>query len=161
MEREREQQPRERQVSAQLCFCRRSPPSAYHHSLSLRRLTYSYSFPGNSMAPPEKDAWNNVQDTEAKRALADDKFDDCTACRVTGMLPLNPPPGFRSNAHCLGSAAFIGLGIYSYRTGMSNLRKQEDAIMRGATKYKMGSRQLGIVTISATLVGMGVWRAFN
>jgi hypothetical protein len=160
MEREREQQPRERQVSAQLCFCRRSPPSEYQPSLSLRRLTCSYSFPGNSMAPPEKDSWNNVQDTDAKRALADDKFDDCTACRVTGMLPLKTP-GFRSNAHCLGSAAFIGLGIYSYRTGMNNLRKQEDAIMRGATKYKMGSRQLGIVTISATLVGMGVWRAFN
>ncbi|RMJ23433.1 hypothetical protein PHISP_05686 [Aspergillus sp. HF37] len=95
------------------------------------------------MASPEKDAWNNVQDNDAKRALADDKFDDCTACRVTG------------------SAAFIGLGVYSYRTGMNNLRKQEKAIMRGATKYKMGSRQLGIVTISATLVGMGVWRAFN
>lgn len=33
--------------------------------------------------------------------------------------------------------------------------------MQGATKYKMGSRQLGIITISATLVGMGIWRAFN
>lgn len=58
-----------------------------------------------------------------------------------------------------GSAAFIGLGVYSYYTGMSNLRKQEKAIMQ--SKYKMGSRQLGIVTISATLVGMGLWRAFN
>jgi hypothetical protein len=44
---------------------------------------------------------------------------------------------------------------------MSNLRKQEKAIMAGPTKYKMGSRQLGIATISATLVGMGLWRAFN
>lgn len=60
-----------------------------------------------------------------------------------------------------GSAAFIGLGVYSYYTGMSNLRKQEQAIMQGATKYKMGSRRLGIATISASLIGLGVWRAFN
>jgi hypothetical protein len=44
---------------------------------------------------------------------------------------------------------------------MANLRKQEKAIMQGPTKYKMGSRQLGIASISATLVGMGLWRAFN
>ncbi|OJJ59462.1 hypothetical protein ASPSYDRAFT_149328, partial [Aspergillus sydowii CBS 593.65] len=61
----------------------------------------------------------------------------------------------------LGSAAFIGLGVYSYYTGMSNLRTQEQSIMRSATKYKMGSRRLGIATISAALVGVGVWRAFN
>lgn len=60
-----------------------------------------------------------------------------------------------------GSAAFIGLGVYSYYSGMRNLRKQETAIMKSATKYKMGSRQLGIFGISATLVGMGIWRAFN
>lgn len=60
-----------------------------------------------------------------------------------------------------GSAAFIGLGVYSYYTGMNNLRKQEKAIMQASTKYKMGSRQLGIATISASLIGLGVWRAFN
>ncbi|CAI7615235.1 unnamed protein product [Penicillium bialowiezense] len=80
---------------------------------------------------------------DAKQALAEDKFDDCMSCRV------------------MGSAAFVGLGVYSYYTGMANLRKQEKAIMQGATKYKMGSRQLGIASISATLVGMGLWRAFN
>ncbi|KAF3388634.1 hypothetical protein F1880_004302 [Penicillium rolfsii] len=79
----------------------------------------------------------------AKQAIADDKWDDCLSCRVTG------------------SAAFIGLGVYSYYTGMSNLRKQEKAIMQGPTKYKMGSRRLGIATISASLIGLGVWRAFN
>jgi hypothetical protein len=57
--------------------------------------------------------------------------------------------------------AMIGLGGYSYYTGMRNLRKQEKAILRSGSKYRMGSRQLGVVTISATLVGMGLWRAFN
>ncbi|CEO59968.1 hypothetical protein PMG11_04615 [Penicillium brasilianum] len=79
----------------------------------------------------------------AKQAIADDKWDDCMSCRVTG------------------SAAFVGLGVYSYYTGMKNLRKQETAIMQGPTKYKMGSRRLGIATISASLIGLGVWRAFN
>ena len=60
-----------------------------------------------------------------------------------------------------GSAAFIGLGVYSYYTGMNNLNKQEKAIMHASTKYKMGSRRLGIATISASLIGLGVWRAFN
>ncbi|KAB8208341.1 hypothetical protein P875_00095298 [Aspergillus parasiticus SU-1] len=87
-------------------------------------------------------AWD-VESKEAKRLLAEDQYDDCTACRVTG------------------SAAFIGLGVYSYYTGMSNLQKQERTVMQSATKYKMGSRRLGIATISATLVGMGIYRAFN
>lgn len=96
------------------------------------------------MAPPAdtQGAWD-AQSKDAKRLLAEDQYDDCMACRVTG------------------SAAFIGLGVYSYYTGMSNLRKQEHAVMQSATKYKMGSRRLGIATISATLVGMGVYRAFN
>ncbi|OJJ49237.1 hypothetical protein ASPZODRAFT_61006 [Penicilliopsis zonata CBS 506.65] len=97
------------------------------------------------MAPSKDDrdgTWN-IQAQDAKRALAEDKFEDCLSCRVTG------------------SAAFIGLGVYSYYTGMRNLRAQEKTIMQSATKYKMGSRQLGIATISATLVGMGIWRAFN
>ncbi|PWY95229.1 hypothetical protein BO94DRAFT_531145 [Aspergillus sclerotioniger CBS 115572] len=96
------------------------------------------------MAPPTENtgAWD-VQPKDAKRALAEDAYDDCLSCRVTG------------------SAAFIGLGVYSYYSGMKNLKMQEKTIMQSATKYKMASRQLGIATISATLVGMGLWRAFN
>lgn len=60
-----------------------------------------------------------------------------------------------------GSAAFVGLGIYSYHSGMSGLRKQEKIIMQSPTKYKMASRQLGVAFISASLIGMGIWRAIN
>ncbi|KAJ5532661.1 uncharacterized protein N7503_002219 [Penicillium pulvis] len=91
---------------------------------------------------PDNRSWD-IQQKDAKQALAEDKYDDCLSCRVTG------------------SAAFVGLGIYSYYTGMSNLRKQEKMIMQGPSKYKMGSRQLGIASISATLIGMGIWRALN
>ncbi|KAL4942524.1 hypothetical protein BDV06DRAFT_192012 [Aspergillus oleicola] len=87
---------------------------------------------------------SSAQPSQAKPPVAYDEFeDDCFSCRATG------------------SAAFIGLGVYSYYTGMAQLRKQEQSIMRGATRYKMGSRQLGIASISAALVGLGLWRAFN
>ncbi|KKK14152.1 hypothetical protein P175DRAFT_0504129 [Aspergillus ochraceoroseus IBT 24754] len=95
------------------------------------------------MAPSNNDSAWDVKSPEAKRIISEDQYDDCLSCRVTG------------------SAAFIGLGVYSYYTGMNNLRNQEQTIMQSATKYKMGSRRLGIATISATLVGMGIWRAFN
>lgn len=37
------------------------------------------------MAPStENNAWS-IQPQDAKRALVEDKYDDCLACRVTGM----------------------------------------------------------------------------
>ncbi|KAL4908161.1 hypothetical protein BDW74DRAFT_146952 [Aspergillus multicolor] len=93
------------------------------------------------MAAPTEDNALGVQNSKAKPPVALDEFEDCFSCRATG------------------SAAFVGLGVYSYYTGMTNLRKQEKAIMQSATKYKMGSRRLGITTISAALVGLGIWRA--
>ncbi|KAJ5217148.1 hypothetical protein N7468_010156 [Penicillium chermesinum] len=93
------------------------------------------------MAPPDTPI-RELRLKDAKQALEEDKY-DCTACRLTG------------------SAAFVGLGVYSYYTGMRNLRKQEQVIMNSTTKYKMGSRKLGIATISASLVGVGVYRLFN
>lgn len=112
--------------------------------------------------PSGNETWN-VRDEDAKRVLAEDAYDDCTACKVTGIYIY----AFFSFVYCgcltlpSGSTAFAALGIYSYYTGMNNLRKQEQQIMQGATKYKMGSRRLGITTISAALVGMGIWRALN
>jgi len=70
-------------------------------------------------------------------------YEDCLSCRV------------------LGSTALVSLGGYTYFTGMKNLRLQQKAIEMSKSKYKYGSRQLGILTISATLVGMGLYRTFN
>jgi hypothetical protein len=60
-----------------------------------------------------------------------------------------------------GSTALVSLGGYTYFTGMKNLRLQQKAIEMSKSKYKYGSRQLGILMISATLVGMGLYRTFN
>ncbi|KAJ5744370.1 hypothetical protein N7533_009240 [Penicillium manginii] len=122
------------------------------------------------MAPPDNRPWD-VQPSDAKQALAADKYEDCMSCKVMGTsLPYALGYAEKGNYYALdtfsdttllGSGAFIGLGVYSYYTGMNNLRQQEKMIMQSATKYKMGSRRLGIATISATMIGAGVWRAFN
>lgn len=41
------------------------------------------------MAPSAETDWS-VQSKDAKRALAEDKYDDCTSCRVTGMFTSGP-----------------------------------------------------------------------
>jgi len=70
-------------------------------------------------------------------------YEDCLSCRI------------------VGSTALISLGGYTYVTGMKNLRQQRQAIELSKSRYKYGSRQLGTVIISATLVGMGLYRTFN
>ncbi|KAJ5190439.1 uncharacterized protein N7498_009424 [Penicillium cinerascens] len=90
----------------------------------------------------ENSGWGSQQ-KDPKQALAEDKWDDCMSCRITG------------------SAAFIGAGIYSYHSGMTNLRKQEKSIMQSTSQFKMGSRRLGVSAIAGTLVAMGIYRAFN
>ena len=60
-----------------------------------------------------------------------------------------------------GSTALVSLGGYTYYSGMKNLRLQRKAIEMSKSKYKYGSRQLGIVALSATLVGLGLYRTFN
>lgn len=71
------------------------------------------------------------------------KFDDCISCRV------------------LGSTALVSLGGYTYISGMKTLKAQRKVIEMSKSKYKYGSRQVGILTLSATLVGLGLYRTFN
>lgn len=40
------------------------------------------------MAPPTIERAMDVQSKDAKQALAEDKYDDCVACRVTGLSPV-------------------------------------------------------------------------
>jgi hypothetical protein len=101
----------------------------------------------------EEARWRNLSGlsfVQSNRSVNNTRFSLLTIAATDDFLSL-----------LLGSAAFIGLGVYSYYTGMRNLRRQEKLIMRSPSKYKMGSRQLGIVTISASFVGLGLWRAFN
>jgi hypothetical protein len=60
-----------------------------------------------------------------------------------------------------GSGAFFGLGAYSYFSGMSQLDKQKDLILRSKSPFGMRSRKFGITSISLALVWMGLWRALK
>ena len=111
----------------------------------------------------------------AKRAYA---FSACKnqghPCRATKGLRLHtlPPHGY---AHALiisyewtrlvtlyvGSATFTGLGIYSYASGMSQLREREMEIMKSGSRVTMQARRLGIFGLSSVLVGLGVYRLVN
>ncbi|KAF7512677.1 hypothetical protein GJ744_000244 [Endocarpon pusillum] len=83
--------------------------------------------------------------TDANTLLKHEAYDDgdCLSCRV------------------LGSTAFVALGGYSYFSGMKSLRERRRLIELSTSRYKYGSRQLGIVSLSAALVGLGLYRTFN
>lgn len=61
----------------------------------------------------------------------------------------------------VGSTALVSLGGWTYYSGMQQLRLQRKAIEMSKSKYKYGSRQLGILTLSATFVSMGIYRMLN
>ncbi|KAI5286705.1 hypothetical protein KEM54_006573 [Ascosphaera aggregata] len=84
------------------------------------------------------DGRNTAKDASEKRIQ-----EDCLPCKI------------------MGTSAFVGLGGYTYYAGMQGLKAQEAEIMRSATMFKMGSRKLGIIAISATLVSMGIYRALH
>jgi hypothetical protein len=114
-----------------------------------------------TMAKGDETAWD-INPKDIKKVIAQDKYDDCVACRVTGRLSSYVKGGIEEKLTCfVGTLALVGLGGWSYYSGMKNLRLQEQAILKSGSKYRMGSRRLGVVTISSTLVGMGVWRALH
>ena len=59
-----------------------------------------------------------------------------------------------------GSAAFIGLGAYTYISGHSQLKAQEAAILKSKSMFGMASRRAGLTGTAAVMVGLGVYRWF-
>ena len=81
--------------------------------------------------------------------------------------PLSPPIRLIScqqsnmSLPCAGSTALVSLGAYTYISGTKHLQQHRKAIDLSRSKYKYGSRRLGVVGLSATLVAMGIYRTFN
>lgn len=72
-----------------------------------------------------------------------DEYEDCMPCRL------------------IGSAAFTGLGIYTYNSGRKQLNERELEILRSGSRFGIGARRFGLVGLSAALVGVGVYRLVN
>ncbi|KAK3074876.1 hypothetical protein LTR53_002330 [Teratosphaeriaceae sp. CCFEE 6253] len=84
------------------------------------------------------------QPPEVKDALAAQQKDyDCTSCRV------------------MGSVVFTGMGIYSYASGMRQLRERNLEILRSGSRFGLSARRGAIYALSGTLVGLGVYRLVN
>lgn len=62
----------------------------------------------------------------------------------------------------MGSAAFTGLGVYTYWSGRHQLNERKAEISRqvanGTTKFGLAARRANLVVISATLVAIGAYR---
>ncbi|KAF2767061.1 hypothetical protein EJ03DRAFT_161413 [Teratosphaeria nubilosa] len=88
----------------------------------------------DSLAPP----------APVKDVIAQQRADyDCTPCRL------------------MGSLVFTGLGVYTYGSGMRQLREREMEILRSGTMFGMRVRRGSIYALSASLVGLGVYRLVN
>ncbi|KAK4447926.1 putative exosome complex exonuclease [Podospora aff. communis PSN243] len=77
---------------------------------------------------------------DLKALLKEDRGDDCLPCKL------------------VGSAAFIGLGAYTYFSGNSQLEQQKARILASKSRFGMRSRRMGIASISLGLAAMGFWR---
>ncbi|KAK0287436.1 hypothetical protein LTR91_001736 [Friedmanniomyces endolithicus] len=94
--------------------------------------------------PSQSSVQELQQPTSVKDALALQQRDyDCTSCRV------------------MGSVVFTGMGIYSYASGMRQLREREREILRSGSRFGLGARKGAIYALSASLVGLGVYRLQN
>ncbi|EMC92367.1 hypothetical protein BAUCODRAFT_126354 [Baudoinia panamericana UAMH 10762] len=61
----------------------------------------------------------------------------------------------------MGSAVFTGMGIYSWASGTSQLRKRELEILRSKSFYTLGMRKASIWVLSGSLVSLGIYRLYN
>lgn len=69
--------------------------------------------------------------------------------------------GITIHAFKLGSAAFLGLGAYSYFSGLHHLEKNKAAILKSGSRFGLQSRRTGLTGIAMALVGLGLYRLVN
>ncbi|TKA76662.1 hypothetical protein B0A55_02596 [Friedmanniomyces simplex] len=94
--------------------------------------------------PSQSSVQQLQQPAKVEEALALQQRDyDCTPCRL------------------MGSAVFTGMGIYSYASGTRPLRERELEILRSGSRFGLGARKGAIYALSASLVGLGVYRLTN
>lgn len=101
-------------------------------------------------------------DNKDPRYTSSDKYEaDCFSCRLVGIKYLYDALCGSAYSPRLGSMTMVGLGGYTYYSGMKNLREQRKVIAKSPTKFGYGSRQVAIVTIACSLASLGVFRMFN
>ncbi|KAL8668768.1 MAG: hypothetical protein Q9168_006615 [Polycauliona sp. 1 TL-2023] len=98
--------------------------------------------PATNSAADKATLYQLSQPEKLSTVLAQDKI-DCLSCRLTG------------------GAAFVGLGAYTYLSSTCQLEAQREKILKSGSMFGLRSRRFGVVGLSATLVGMGLYRFVN
>ncbi|KAI4106130.1 MAG: hypothetical protein LQ339_003127 [Xanthoria mediterranea] len=101
--------------------------------------------PTTNSAADKATLYQLSQPEKLSSVLAQDKV-DCLSCRLTDPA---------------GGAAFIGLGAYTYLSSTRQLEAQRDKILKSGSRFGLKSRRFGVLGLSATLVGMGLYRFVN
>lgn len=121
----------------------------YHEADDLRETSVYRRTPSSTMSSNNNNLQSLRQPQPLESTLASQRqeYDDCTPCRL------------------MGSAAFTGLGIYTYASGMSQLREREveiaNQVVKTGSRFGLGARKMAIFGMSAGLVGAGVYRLVN
>lgn len=58
----------------------------------------------------------------------------------------------------MGSAAFVGLGAYTFYSGRKQLKEREVEILRAGGRLGVAGRKALILGMSLVLTGVGAWR---
>ncbi|KAH8596479.1 hypothetical protein B0O99DRAFT_510490, partial [Bisporella sp. PMI_857] len=61
----------------------------------------------------------------------------------------------------IGAGAFMGLGAYSYFSGHRQLQLNQARILKSKSMIGFRGRQIGITSIAASFVGLGIYRLVN
>lgn len=133
------------------CWWRRAEPSD--------QKPHDGSVPSPSICAMAKDDTTPTLKEALKQERA--QYDDCTPCRVIGEHRPRGKSGKRLELTIgTGSAAFIGLGTYTYVSGHSQLKAQEAVIQKSKSMFGLASRRAGVTGTAAVLVGLGIYRWF-
>lgn len=86
---------------------------------------------------------------------------DCLPCRLMGVSSRTITPWVKTDAVATGSAVFTGLGVFSYVSGRAQLRQQQAQLLRSGSRVGFAARRFGILSLSATMIGLGMYRLVN
>jgi len=98
--------------------------------------------------------------TPLSQVTKSDISNDCLVCRLTGSSLVSTASRC-SFDKTLGAAAFVGLGAYSFWSGMYHINTKQKQILKSGSPFGIASRKAGIAGIAATLCGMGMYRLVN
>lgn len=107
----------------------------FRSQLSMTRSHTTTTLASAPVSPSGESAVDNLLQSDVSNK-------DCLGCRL------------------IGSSAFIALGGYTFFSGRQQLREAalQETMVKTGTKINFAARRAGIHGLSATLIGLGLYR---